>query len=364
MRRAPRTALPLVAISLLTALTASSSAFAFPDTAWPGRPDYGDTCWFTNCHAAYNTNGTGPHGNFSTTTRQCDLCHTLHDAPTDFRLLPEETITDTCWFCHDGTGGKGVYGTIQARTGTAPSAVHSCLSTNTIPGGDPGGGDAVGAFSEAGNLGCGDCHSPHGQNCVVAFSGERARNSVNDTFRNTRLSSTKLLKRRPTGATADVAEYGSDWCLACHKGRGSGGAPHNHPVDSAVTTSTPYVYDRVPRMASLTAVDTVVIESMGRTLWNPSTGRNIRHNLAFVMPWPRVPEQEGHAPICQQCHEDSRSVGSVGNVQPAVVSGVDGWTSTDNPRFQNFPHETVNARFLAETADDLCTNCHDAADLP
>jgi predicted CXXCH cytochrome family protein len=38
--------------------------------------------------------------------------------------------------------------------------------------------------------------------------------------------------------------------------------------------------------------------------------------------------------------------------------------TTDNPRFQNFPHETANTRMLVETGDDLCTNCHPPAVLP
>ena len=29
-----------------------------------------------------------------------------------------------------------------------------------------------------------------------------------------------------------------------------------------------------------------------------------------------------------------------------------------NPRFQTFPHEGVNPRFLIEREDDLCLNCH------
>jgi predicted CXXCH cytochrome family protein len=37
---------------------------------------------------------------------------------------------------------------------------------------------------------------------------------------------------------------------------------------------------------------------------------------------------------------------------------------TDNPRFQNFPHETENPQLLVETDDDLCLNCHTPANLP
>jgi hypothetical protein len=104
-------------------------------------------------------------------------------------------------------------------------------------------------------------------------------------------------------------------------------------------------------------------------------------NRGYLMPYPRTAQQQGHAPICQQCHEDSRSVGSLvgdgssGDATPAVVAAGDGvqWTSgpgtwtpspTDNPYFQNFPHETQNERMLVEQGDDLCMNCHPVTVLP
>ena len=83
----------------------------------------------------------------------------------------------------------------------------------------------------------------------------------------------------------------------------------------------------------------------------------------------RTAEQDGHAPICQQCHEDSRIVGEPGAVAYAQVYRYgDGRTTgdagTDNPLYQNFPHETQNASMLVETDDNLCLNCHAAGSLP
>ncbi|MCE5203636.1 MAG: hypothetical protein LLG24_05450 [Actinomycetia bacterium] len=355
-------------IALLTLIAMGCSvmsAVAFPETSYPGRDEYGDTCWYTNCHAVSNNDGTGPHGNYSATSNVCSLCHTVHDAPTGgVALLPEPTVTGMCLMCHDGTGspGSGVYGAIIGR-GLTVSSEHSVNATNVIPGGDIGGGDTTRDFSEGGVLGCGDCHTPHGSRTVARFAGERSRNSTKDTFRNAELRSTRLLKQLPTGATTPVVEYGSDWCMACHAGRGSWiGGPMNHPVDSKLTTSAPYVYDRVPRMSSDTATVDQVVGSMGRIA--DGTEWRVRHNRAFVMPWPRTVLQAGHAPICMQCHEDARSVGAVGAVASATVSTPNGTTATDNPRFQNFPHESTNPKFLVEVGDDLCTNCHPTEQLP
>jgi hypothetical protein len=100
------------------------------------------------------------------------------------------------------------------------------------------------------------------------------------------------------------------------------------------------------------------------------------------MPYPRTDEQQGRGPICQQCHEDSRSNvgqlvgdGSIGDAAPAESdpdavwwdSTASTWTADgayDNPRFQNFPHETENRRMLVEEYDDLCLNCHPVSQLP
>jgi predicted CXXCH cytochrome family protein len=359
----------LFAVTVLcVGLSLPEFALGFAETPYTGRSEYGDTCWNTNCHAVPNNDGTGPHGNYSATSQVCGLCHSVHEASADgIVLLPRQTITSMCFMCHDGTGspGVGVYGSIIGRGGVV-MAEHSVNTTNVVPGGDPGGGDGTMAFSEGGVLGCGDCHSVHGSDTVARFAGERARNSVKDTFRNLELRSTRLLKRRPGDTAAPVDEYGSDWCLACHQGRASGtAAVHNHPVESSFTESAPYVYDRVPRMYSETATSQQVVGSMGRIAMDPATGlTRVRHNRAFVMPWPRTPLQDGRYPICMQCHEDARSVGEVGAIATATVTMVDGRAATDNPQFQNFPHESTNIRFLVETDDDLCLNCHPVPQLP
>ena len=77
-------------------------------------------------------------------------------------------------------------------------------------------------------------------------------------------------------------------------------------------------------------------------------------NAGYLMPYPRTTGaggQSGHGPICQQCHEDARNVGTLSTdglataaaFQSSVPSWTapDGWNSTDNPRFQTFPHETA-----------------------
>lgn len=336
----------------------------------------------TSCHI-WTANGfrQGPHADYSTISKNCALCHSVHPKnyhiksgePTftpGIMLLPKATVKASCEVCHDGTGGAGVYGSIAARGLGPPGAQHRIDVTNVVPGGDAATGEsAVATFGGvANNLSCDDCHNPHNGGTVNPFISGRVRNASLSAYV---AASSSLLKRLPTGATTPTADYGSDWCGGCHKGRLSGGPAHNHPVDSKLVTTTPFTYTRVAILATNGPTAQTVTTFMGgeqMELGNsyPTNGGN----RGFLMPFPRTAQQNGHNPICQQCHADSRAVGtlasdgSTARATTSVVSVVDGGAPTDNPRFQNFPHETQNVRMLVENGDHLCANCHPFAILP
>lgn len=379
----------------------------------PGAAQFNANC--ARCHGEYSGNDgceschyerppvsgvfrnfEGPHGFYTTATNRCALCHETHVAGGP-KLLMAATMTGSCYTCHDGTGGQGVYGSIRARLGQVAADAaggHGIDVTNTVPGGDAAsGGSRVMAFKgvdqgAGGTLTCADCHTPHGQNMVNAFVGERANrpfwlNAAKDAY------STKMLKQRPGNAATPVLEYGSDWCLACHAGRSSGGAVHNHPVDyTTATRPAPYTYKNLPVVGgpaggtdpqTTTRIGpmayTIELSNfMSPALDDPDV--NVPHDMVYVtggngyvMPYPRTAHQAGIGPICQQCHEDTREPGYLTDTGAAVVTwtrifGSDGLDPLDNPRFQNFPHETENAYMTLESGDDLCTNCHPSTLLP
>ena len=317
------------------------------------------------CHSLFGPGegyGTykGPHGGYVSVTDKCAICHSVHQAAGSLKLLPANTVKAVCETCHDSTNGRGVYGALAAR-GITPGARHRIDATATVPGGDPvtGGSRSTTFTGENGSLTCDDCHSPHDNKTVNAFYGDRLRSPDWPLPVYAVANSTKLLKRRPTGATTETAEYGSDWCMGCHSGRASGGQPHNHPVDSKIVTTTPFRYSTVAVLASDGPTG---LTQMGQVGGRPSVRGS--GNRGYLMPYPRTPEQSGHSPICQQCHEDSRDVGdlvgdgSQGQAVPSVITTPDGASASDNPRFQNFPHETENPNMTVETVDDLCLNCH------
>jgi len=314
----------------------------------------GDPSDCTLCHRLPFIGSTGPHGGYTTTSSSCDACHSVHTASAEgILLMPEATLTETCELCHDGTGGQGVYGTIEARGLTVQSA-HRTDTATVIPGGDAatGGASAVPSSGVVQTLNCGYCHSAHGTDLVEPFTTERARIASDTAGELT----SELLKRRPTGATTDTPVFGSDWCAGCHQGRASGlHDVFNHPVDTSGTPNA-FTYEHVQ---VVTGVNSTTTEFGG-------LGKS---NFGYVMPYPRTSGQGSHKPICQQCHANSRSVGDVveGSIAASEtfsVTNADGNNPSDNPRFQVFPHESANVGLLVEVEDDLCSNCHHSGQLP
>jgi hypothetical protein len=262
-------------------------------------------------------------------------------------MLPGETLTETCEVCHDGTGGPGVYGTLEARGLTVASG-HRTETTSSVPGGDEStGGTATPTFGgRDSTLSCGDCHSAHGTDIVEPFTTDRMRTATDTAG----YFSGELLRRKPRSATTETAVYGSNWCGGCHKGRIVGQHDvFNHSVDVSPTPGA-FDYEHVQ-----------VIVGVGSSL--TATGSLGQSNFGYVMPNPRTSGQGSHKPICQQCHEDARTVGDEASgtivaTEVFSVTSADGSNATDNPRFQVFPHESVNPGLTIESGDDLCTNCH------
>jgi hypothetical protein len=358
-----------IVTTFVAMLLFASPVLAFDETT--STMPVADAAHCEGCHSPWPdaTQGGDPYGvhaGYTTTTFKCQSCHSVHAAdPAGSVLLPGATITDDCNTCHDGTGGQGVYGVVKARLNVDPASGHRTETTTTVPGGDiaTGGGSDMSFAGRGGTLTCTDCHSPHGAGTVAAFPSGRRRAGASITA----YVSSKLLKQRPGNATETVTEYGSDWCLGCHRGRSSTGVVHNHPAETTATAapSTAYVYRNAPILASDLVTNSTVLGQLGAT------------NKGFLMPYPRTTGdggQSGHFPLCQQCHADPRYPGVLnadGTAQAATYITTaptfgqpDGGTATDNPLFQTFPHEATSTAMLVQQNDALCLDCHPPGQLP
>jgi predicted CXXCH cytochrome family protein len=284
--------------------------------------------------------GAGPHGYYRSNTNKCRMCHTVHKAPaSSILLLPAATIEAACFTCHDATGAEGVYSGIVHR-GALVSASHSIDATTHVPGGND---------NLSTELTCTSCHAVHRATAVVAFRTDRHLPLVGGSKR-----SNALLRDNVGGTPVGTyTKYGSDWCAACHDRRHSDSGIMNHPVETSSTGS--FNYGRVATVLSATSSQTVIRDDNPLT---PGMGLGWT-NFGYVMPLPRTAQQTGHDPICQQCHEDPRNVGSVG----AVIDFPTAQPRTGQLDFA-FPHQSTSANMLIEEHDDLCMNCHPAAKLP
>jgi predicted CXXCH cytochrome family protein len=345
-----RAALAICVFCLLIALPAAAFAYVLHtdgrETPPTGPPNY--AC--EDCHVTFpggsevanqERAGFGPHGYYRSTTDKCRMCHTVHGAPANSKkLLPAETIDGACFTCHDNTGAAGVYSGIAARGGKV-EASHSINTTVVVPGG---------TYDLMAELSCPSCHSVHRATTVEAFRTDQDL-PMGDGAK----YSNALLRDDVGGAARNTyTKYGAQWCAGCHDKRDRDmavGHVVNHPTEQLADG---FNYGRVASVKSETSLDTWILEDETLTPGNGLGGEN----FGYVMPWPRTPEQDGHNPICQQCHEDARNVGVPG----AAVAFSS--TTTTNPLYYSFPHQSTNPNFVIEKDDDLCLNCHTPEQLP
>lgn len=271
-----------------------------------------------DCHGDYRDDwtGEGPHGNYTGATKKCRMCHSAHEAQGDSKLLPADTITATCFTCHDDTGAVGVYRAIVARGGSVQSA-HRFDLTATVPGGTQ-------PLSEV--LGCGSCHAVHRDTAMQPFLRDTGK-----AFSSTEFIYSNALLRDDVGGKPQgtFTTYGGAWCAGCHDAIPM---QHDHP-----TTFGDYTLGRP------------------QTVPFPGSPTGIAQAGFVTTDSPRTP------PYCQQCHEDARNVEATFSASFKDY-GYPPPDAPTNPEYVTFPHQSTNRALLVEDLDDLCTNCHPGAE--
>ncbi len=338
----------------------------------------------TQCHAEHNSPGghnewdtphqyfghvtyTVPDGSYSFDSDKCRLCHDVHEAPSNFHLLPASTISGVCMTCHDQTGAVGEYGMIEHFGGTVEGE-HRVDVTSTVPGG-PALGDV---------LKCNSCHTVHGNTDVADFISEDQARHMYPTV----AYHNKLLRDNVGGSPKGTYKfYGSAWCAGCHDWRLPDSSHFNHPVDTSTSYQLFGTTSTYPSQYTLggTSYECALCHAnwlQPEILPPEGTNKNFTFYPVSAPPDGRV-EPRPAAPLCQQCHEDSRDVELPWNGNPWLrptspsapsevypTSQLPSSGLPPNPAFFTFPHQTTNPNLLVETGDDLCLNCHPASQLP
>lgn len=135
--------------------------------------------------------GSSPHASYSTSTRNCSVCHAVHNAGTGGtpgEALLRETIGDACNYCH--VGGAGGY--TQVYNGDPQAYLLPDIAAHDN--------------DNASGLGvrCVDCHATHGASTVATgtFILKMGTTTYSGSFQET--------------PTSGLPGQYSPWCSGCH----------------------------------------------------------------------------------------------------------------------------------------------------
>lgn len=303
---------------------------------------------------------------------RCAICHDVHESQQG-KLLPERTISDFCFLCHDGTAanvdgdidsdGGVALGYYRANnviyglpTGSTPGARHR-VNANAINANDYGetnatsviplnaGGNLIGWNGQVEVLKCTSCHSAHGYQVVDPFWSKSPYPLATTGTSGVEygweawvggLKTNMYLRRRVN--TSTISYYGSRWCAACHQ-RAMGGViagDRDHPIDNTMGYQWLVPFGITPSSSVIWEYDTFDNVYYFQHSWGATTG---------------APD-----PLCMNCHDDPIDVDNFG------VGTNEG--TLDFTYRSSFPHESYNTKFRVETGDDLCLNCHVTTSLP
>jgi len=215
----------LFTLILLSMFAAFASAAEFDPV--PGNPAPGINVGTIDNNGDVNQHKT--HGNFQNNTNSCANCHSTHNGDSATLLKFEETESDLCLTCHDGTLGfynvKGQGAGAGTFNETHESASMHNVGTVTV-------GSAPGAYDNKSteDLQCSSCHNPHGSTndrllkttvagvtysttpIKLALTEDPAYEAINNSSTSSGLKITTSIGPKEN---ADKVNY-ANFCSTCH----------------------------------------------------------------------------------------------------------------------------------------------------
>lgn len=288
------------------------------------------------------TSSGSPHGNFSSGSNRCRVCHAVHIANSDsWRLLRSKGKADECDVCH------GPNGFTAARPYAKKSYMirgEHTLSNNgvTIP------DSTVAALPD---FGCNNCHSVHGAGTLLTAGqkGQEATTTWDDFILKTDPSGDKVnlgLDAAANAPTSSPDGVKTGFCADCHNKNPNWSASATSDETGTRTNTTSHIQGPAANGQLDVNGNTTTVG------WRTAAGNN------------ELPD-EG----CRGCH----SANDQGNVQNPIDA-----TAT----LSAFPHQTGSDKLLADSVqngtvdvsgtvgdgnrvipgmDEECGTCHSAS---
>lgn len=286
-----------------------------------------------------------PHGNYSSGTDYCVVCHDVHDAGSDYVLTREPTVTETCGVCHTlfGTQADGTWTTtppdLQASNATAS---QYAAYENTKVGGRKS-GHRLGITSWAGTNGLGYGEPSSNDTNYQNAEGSQNRNDIPGGSQNLR-----VIKSADYGYTSTNLYAGTDasskkatnglYCASCH-------TPHGSITGTGSFGNQLMSTDQAKNGAASGSGKSPLTEKLLSS--RPNHGEKAVSG--------------GYDSFCIGCHDQRDNVGADGGVSPEHNHPPFCTTCHGNGEYANypdFPHTSEKSRLLEKDSDALCTGCH------
>jgi predicted CXXCH cytochrome family protein len=284
-----------------------------------------------------NTNQHKTHGDFQNNTNSCANCHSAHNGEDATLLKFQDTESNLCMACHDGS--LGFYNVNKNSGAGVFNSSHDSASMHNV--GTQTIGSAPGAYSNKSTeaLQCSSCHNPHGSvndrllnesvlNGVLYAGLEKGTKAINlsltpdPAFAEINKSTTNsgLLITTSIGPkdNSDKVNY-NKFCTACHDDYlNSSGAP-NRTAHYSHTTNSASAGRNCAACHYAHGTDiTLLKDTQGKTiadLMKPTTqggkGWDLEKAEAYmedVNPGGSKLKKYTNMVVCYTCHTSSHSI--------------------------------------------------------
>lgn len=191
----------LVALVVVFVLAAVSTSFA----AW------GDSTYIN-----WTSGMSSPHRGYTTSTRNCAVCHSVHRARSNGELLLKSTVAQACNYCHINAAQSitQVYASSEANYTTDNVYNHSSAVTG----------------------GCSGCHTVHSAAAVGANDINILRLQDNPASTYGTYYTDRAVIAASTGDPTQGSLLLTQWCSSCHPYYNTNFNGTSHVMTAAIAT--------------------------------------------------------------------------------------------------------------------------------